>query len=155
MASGGSASSSGADTSSFTSLYCGTTTGCQSDRCGVQVNGVATPCTPGDPLTHYHHRNTDHYNAAFACMNRMRIHSQVLYLPALPIVGWFWHNLCAKLYLLFYCSFVILSFELERHLCRLTEWFWQRQVHTFTPCLTVSKLYLLVVDHSGHFHPFL
>ena len=37
----------------------------------------ATPCTPGDPLTHYHHRNDDHYTAAFACMNRMRIHSQV------------------------------------------------------------------------------
>ena len=73
----GSASSSGADTSSFTSLYCGTTTGCQSDKCGVTANGAVTPCTPGDPLTHYHHRNTDHYNAAFACMNRMRIHSQV------------------------------------------------------------------------------
>ena len=39
--------------------------------------GPATPCTPGDPLTHYHHRNEDHYTAAFACMNRMRIHSQV------------------------------------------------------------------------------
>ena len=41
--------------------------------------GPATPCTPGDPLTHYHHRNEDHYTAAFACMNRMRIHSQVRY----------------------------------------------------------------------------
>ena len=40
-------------------------------------NGPATPCTPGDPLTHYHHRNEDHYTASFACMNRMRIHSQV------------------------------------------------------------------------------
>ena len=39
--------------------------------------GPATPCTPGDPLTHYHHRNEDHYTASFACMNRMRIHSQV------------------------------------------------------------------------------
>ena len=39
--------------------------------------GPTTPCTPGDPLTHYHHRNEDHYTAAFACMNRMRIHSQV------------------------------------------------------------------------------
>ena len=41
------------------------------------AGGPATPCTPGDPLTHYHHRNGDHYTAAFACMNRMRIHSQV------------------------------------------------------------------------------
>ena len=41
--------------------------------------GPATPCTPGDPLTHYHHRNEDHYTASFACMNRMRIHSQVRY----------------------------------------------------------------------------
>ena len=58
-----------------------TTTGCQSDRCGGLGSGggggVVTPCTPGDPLTHYHHRNNDHYNAAFAGMNRMRIHSQV------------------------------------------------------------------------------
>ena len=82
----GSASSSGADTSSFTSLYCGTTTGCQSDRCGVVANGVVTPCTPGDPMTHYHHRNTDHYNAAFACMNRMRIHAQVRLLAAVQCV---------------------------------------------------------------------
>ena len=31
----------------------------------------------GDPLTHYHHKNNDHYVGAFAMMNRMRIHAQV------------------------------------------------------------------------------
>ena len=38
---------------------------------------AATPCTPGDPMTHYHHKNDDHFCAAFARMNRMRINSQV------------------------------------------------------------------------------
>ena len=42
-------------------------------------NAVTTPCTPGDPLTHYHHKNNDHYVGAFGMMNRMRINSQVSY----------------------------------------------------------------------------
>ena len=43
---------------------------------------AATPCTPGDPMTHYHHKNEEHFCAAFARINRMRIHSQVrLQLP--------------------------------------------------------------------------
>ena len=45
---------------------------------GASATGsVTTPCTPGDPLTHYHHKNNDHYVGAFAMMNRMRIHGQV------------------------------------------------------------------------------
>ena len=51
--------------------------GCHDERCAANGATSQTPCTPGEPLTHYHHRNEDHYNAAFACMNRMRIHSQV------------------------------------------------------------------------------
>merc|ERR1712156_956398 len=45
---------------------------------GASATGsVTTPCTPGDPLTHYHHKNNDHYVGAFAMMNRMRIHAQL------------------------------------------------------------------------------
>jgi len=44
---------------------------------GIQNGSVTTPCTPGDPLTHYHHKNNDHYVGAFAVMNKMRIHSQL------------------------------------------------------------------------------
>lgn len=41
------------------------------------AGSVTTPCTPGDPLTHYHHKNNDHYFGAFGMMNRMRINSQL------------------------------------------------------------------------------
>lgn len=43
----------------------------------VRNNGDCSPCTPGEPLTHFHHRNESHFSAAFVCMNRMRINSQV------------------------------------------------------------------------------
>ena len=59
------------------------TTSTTSSSSDASMNGssasgsVTTPCTPGDPLTHYHHKNNDHYVGAFAIMNRMRINSQV------------------------------------------------------------------------------
>jgi hypothetical protein len=67
--------SNGASNSIFGSSITGSTTEELTIAPGGEI--VATPCTPGEPMTHYHHKNDDHYCAAFSRMNRMRINAQV------------------------------------------------------------------------------
>jgi len=38
---------------------------------------LASPATPGEPLSQLHHKNKDHYCASFALMNRMRLNGQL------------------------------------------------------------------------------